>query len=89
MKARNVHPMKRILKLTCLGLLTFSLTGCAFTRGVAQGAYNNKAEKECRITSAANDSIHSRANSSCVGGEYEPATKIRIKRKKSPDSERN
>ena len=67
--------MKSVLKLTSLCVFALTLSGCAFTQGVAQGLYDEKAQKECRPTSAASDSIHTAAKSNCVGGYYEPRPK--------------
>lgn len=69
--------MRYFLKVSSLAICAMSLTGCAFTQGVAQNVYDERAEKDCRPTAGGDDSIHKTARSNCAGGFYEPKPKAK------------
>lgn len=64
--------MRALTKFTGLSLFAFGLSGCSFTQSVAQIAYDNKAESDCRSQFGDPDSIHTRVKSSCNGQSYDP-----------------
>lgn len=64
--------MRFISKLTCLGLCAAVLSGCSLTQGVAQVAYNSKADSDCQSQLSHHGSIHRNVKSSCDGSSYAP-----------------
>ena len=64
--------MKSIAKLTYFSLISVSLSACSITQGVAQAAYNSKAESDCESQFGDQNSIHSNVKSSCNGQYFDP-----------------
>ena len=65
--------MKSIVKLICASSIALGLSACSFTQGVAQVAYNTKAENDCESQLNQKGSIHSNLKSACNGTNYEPS----------------
>ena len=64
--------MKSISKLIVVSVTALGLSSCSFTQGVAQAAYNNKAESDCQSQFGDSNSIHNNVKSSCNGQYFDP-----------------
>ena len=64
--------MKLIRKLSFVSIMALGLSSCSFTQGVAQAAYNNKAESDCQGQFGDSNSIHNDVKSSCNGQYFDP-----------------
>ena len=64
--------MKFISKLAFVSFVALGLSSCSFTQGVAQAAYNNKAESDCQSQFGDSNSIHNNVKSSCNGQYFDP-----------------
>ena len=64
--------MKTITKFICFSSIALGLSACSFTQGVAQAAYNSKAESDCESQFGDQNSIHNNVKSSCNGQYLDP-----------------
>lgn len=64
--------MRTLLKFSAISFIALGLSGCSFTQGVAQAAYNSKAESDCESQFGDQNSIHNNVKSSCNGQYFDP-----------------
>lgn len=69
--------MSKILKTTAIAFSDLTLSGCAFTNGVLQAAYNHKADDLCsKSVSSYNSLTHPSQTAGCINGTYYAPSKF-------------